>query len=178
MGTLSAKIGLSGRKNTAGNLPVLLIADVSDFETIEQPAADSVEIDADHVFKTGEGFSELEASYSSVTEESAGSEEPDSTGERSVLSAFLPGEESDLQSEVLKMKAGRFIILKKHRDKADTHVQYGSSTHEYAILKSYKFMNSEFLGKKGFELVFHAEVASKLFYKGAVVLKEAEVIGG
>jgi hypothetical protein len=174
MGTLSAKIGLEGRKNTAGNLPVLLIADVSDFETIAQAPANSLEITTDHIFaEEGEGFSQLEASYSSVTEESAGSEEPDSTGERSVLSAFLPGEEADLQAEVLKMKAGRFIILKKHRDKADTYVQYGSSSYEYAILKSYKFMNSEFLGKKGFELVFHAEVASKLFYKGEVTLKEA-----
>jgi hypothetical protein len=175
MGTLAAKIGLNRRMNTAGNLNNLFIADVDDFTTIETPDittnVDNNIIEDDHAFAAGKGFSTLEATYNSITDESTGSEEPDTTGERAIINAFLPGEEADLQEQVLNLKRGRFIILKQHRDSADTCVQYGSSLHEYAVLQSYKFTSGDFLGRKGFELVFKAEVKTKYFYKGAVSLK-------
>jgi hypothetical protein len=171
MGTLSAKIGLNRRMNTAGNLNNLLIADVEDFTLIAQPAVVGGNlISASHTFGTGNGFSEIEVSYNSMTDESAGSEEPDTTGERALITAFLPGEEKDLQAEVIALKRGRFILLKKHRDNAE-YLQYGADKDEYAILQSYKFTSGDFLGKKGFELVFKAEVKTKLFYTGDVTLK-------
>jgi hypothetical protein len=169
--SLRAKMSLARRDNTAGNLPIILLADVEDFDSIAQATPPSITISGNHTFVTDKGFSELEASAGTVTDEAEGSTEPDSTGERAKIMAFYPGEHEDILQDVKDMKKGRFIILKPNIDDNTVFIQFGADKYRYAVLESYKFSSGDFLGRKGFELVFRADVTTKYFYEGAVTLQ-------
>lgn len=167
-------VGLNDSNNNTGLSEKLLIAPTNWLTTIATPSAtpsapgDEVLITADHVFDTGKGFIEIDATQDTVDliSEIVG-DNADSLSNKFTLNGFLAGLTPENLEFVKNMKNDSFIILMKD---CNRYYQLGSNCGSLVKGQGTISTGKRSGGAKGHNLTFTAY--SELFvYEGTVTLK-------
>lgn len=167
----------SGKTNRPGFGKKLLVALISDFETIATPtlpgtvAGDEVKITTAHTFKAGKGFKVLETTdeFNELTGEVIG--DRDSRGESQTMTARHPGLEAEVLEFKKKALGQEFIMLLPNLD--GTYRQVGTEEDPMECQSS-SGSGTKSGGYKGITFTFsgYSEI---YIYSGDIVI-ESEIV--